>query len=867
MLGNIALALTFTASLAAMVLYALAARGRTELLLSARRCTQIALFGMFVACATLLYYIFNYHFEYNYVYEHASRHLSKFLLFSTFYASQEGSFMLWGLWTAIIAVFLLEYARRQRYEAQVMAIYLAVLVFISLMLLTKSPFETIYAAHPGEAAKGFIPPDGKGLNPSLENLWIVIHPPMLFLGFSLLAVPFAFALAGLLRRDYQGWVVTSIPWTLGAAMVLGFGIMLGGFWAYETLGWGGFWGWDPVENASLLPWLVTVAAVHTMITQRRTGGLIKTNIAMTLLAYALVLYGSFMTRSGVLGEASVHSFADPGYLAFTLLICAMGVFILIPLAIFIWRWREMSGFRQDYQILSRETGLSIASAVLGASALIVFIGTSAPLLKKKVDPDFYTNLHIPLIVVLLAINGLSLLLKWRQSNGSEVLKKSLSALVATAVLTLGIILMGMHDVRYIAIVAAAFFGLAVNVQIGSKVLRGHWSMAYDRSSPTRQDYLKRLSTALGITLGLGLLILLVLTAGDYNLFEGLILRGWPYATILFAVLLVIFVILGYPRITLDTKFLGAYVAHIGVAVFILGVVASAGYTEREIVRLPIHKPVAAFGGQYKLTFGGVENAPNEHTYWLVNIADKHGYSGTARPLTFWTDFNQHTQPILNPGIVKYATRDLYFTLNSSEEEGGVPRDTLGKMQKVAMFGDSLHIQFLNFEFPQSERTKMMAQQPFHVKAFVIANSDSLTLGVTRNPVTDEASEEDVIVPGTSYHIQLDQLMPNMQNPALSRVVLRVFDDKNPPPPPTEVITVEAFVKPYINLVWIGILTLIAGFGFSTLRRRREAIVAIERAERGYEKLLVQRHGMSPDSEPQPGIALKMGKRSGIRSKD
>src|SRR5438105_4670123 len=135
MLGNIALALTFTASLAAMVLYTLAARGRTELLPVARISNRLALLGMFAACGTLLYYIFNYHFEINYVYEHASRKLSKFLLFSTFYASQEGSFMLWGLWTSIIAVFLIRYARRQRYEAHVMAIFLSVLVFISVMLL------------------------------------------------------------------------------------------------------------------------------------------------------------------------------------------------------------------------------------------------------------------------------------------------------------------------------------------------------------------------------------------------------------------------------------------------------------------------------------------------------------------------------------------------------------------------------------------------------------------------------------------------------------------------------------------------------------------------------------------------------------
>ncbi len=331
MIGTIALSLTFTASLAAMVLYTLSARGRTELLVPARRAAQLAVLGMLSACAILLYHIFTYQFQYSYVYEHASRKLSKFLLFSTFYASQEGSFMLWGLWTSLIALFLIRYARRQRYESHVMAIFLSVLVFISIMLLAKSPFQTIYSANPGQLPHGFIPADGKGLNPSLENLWIVIHPPMLFLGFSLLAVPFAFALAGLIKRDYQGWVVTSMPWTLGAAMVLGFGVMLGGFWAYETLGWGGFWAWDPVENASLLPWLITVAAAHSMLTQKRTGGLIRTNISLTLLAYALVLYGSFLTRSGVLGDASVHSFADPGYLAFSLLVIALAVFIIVTI--------------------------------------------------------------------------------------------------------------------------------------------------------------------------------------------------------------------------------------------------------------------------------------------------------------------------------------------------------------------------------------------------------------------------------------------------------------------------------------------------------------------------------------------------------
>lgn len=853
MIGNIALALTFTASLTAIVLYTLVARGRTELTFAARSSARLAVLGMLTACAVLLFYIFNYHFEINYVYEHASRKLSKFLLFSVFYASQEGSFMLWGMWTSLIALVLIPYARRQRYEAHVMAIFLSVLVFISIMLLAKSPFETIYAANPGQVPAGFIPADGKGLNPSLENLWIVIHPPMLFLGFSLLAVPFAFAMAGLFKRDYQGWVVTSMPWTLGAAMVLGFGVMLGGFWAYETLGWGGFWAWDPVENASLLPWLVTVGAVHTMLTQKRTGGLIRTNIGLTLLAYALVLYGSFLTRSGVLGDASVHSFADPGYLAFSMLVVALGIFIIVPYGLFFWRWKEMSGFAQDYKILSRETGLAIASALLGASALVVIIGTSAPLFKKKVETGYYNDLHIPLIITLLLINGLSLLLKWRQSSWNDVMKKSVFALIFAGVATVGIVLAGVHNVEFILVCASAFFALAVNVEIGWKILRGHWSFSYDRSQPSRNDYFRRVWTAFAITALLALIALLVGTAGDYNLFATAIQKFWPYFAILFAVLLSAFTVAGYPKIIFDTKFLGAYVAHVGLAIFVVGVIAANGYTDREIVRMPIHTPVKAFGDKYSLTFTGTEELPNDHSYFLLRIDDKNGYKATARPLVFYSDFDQKQAPQRQPGIVKLASQDLYFTIDAAEYEGGIPKDTLGKQQEATVLDGKLMIKFINFDFPQSEKQKMFSQQPFHVKATVVAStlekSDTLILGVTRNPVTNEAKQDDILVPGTSFHVQLAQLMPDMQNPANSRVVLAYFDDQHLPAPPKAVITVEAFRKPFINLVWGGILTLVIGFAFSVVRRRKEALVAIERAEKSYARLVgTDRTRMAPDAQ-------------------
>ncbi|HZK76898.1 MAG TPA: hypothetical protein VFD13_08330, partial [Candidatus Kapabacteria bacterium] len=257
---------------------------------------------------------------------------------------------------------------------------------------------------------------------------------------------------------------------------------------------------------------------------------------------------------------------------------------------------------------------------------------------------------------------------------------------------------------------------------------------------------------------------------------------------------------------------------------------------------------------------------------LINVANKSGYIATARPLTFWTDFNQRQSPIRNPSIIKFGSRDLYFTLDAFEQEGGFPKDTLGKMQEATVLDGKLKLKFINFDFPQSEKAKMFSQQPFHVKATVIASTDvhpagdTLTLGVTRNPVTDEAKEDDITVPGTRYHVQLGQLMPDMQNPANSRVVLRYFDLDHLPPPPTDVVTVEAFIKPWINLVWAGILTLVLGFGFAVVRRRREALVAIDRAERAYQKLLASGHArQSPDaaSLKNPGRMLLIKKKRAL----
>jgi len=853
MIGQIAMGIVLAATLTGMILYALVARGRTELLTAARISTHVGIWAMFIAAGTLLYFIFNYRFDISYVFEHVSHRLSKPLLFASFYASQEGSFMLWALFTAIVAIFLIPYAQRQRYEAPVMAVYLAVFAFLAVMLVAKSPFETIYSALPGQAPAGWIPPDGKGLNPSLENLWIVIHPPMLFLGFTLLAVPFAFALTGLWKRDFQGWVTTSAPWTLGAAMVLGFAIMLGGFWAYETLGWGGYWAWDPVENASLLPWLITVAGVHTMLTQKKTGGLVKTNIGMTLLAYGLVIYASFLTRSGVLGEASVHSFATPGNIVTTLLYSALGIFIIIPLIFFIIRWRDMNARGGDYKVLSRETGLSIGSAIIGASALVVFIGTSAPLVSKKVDISFYGNLHIPIAITLMLVNGLTMLLKWEQSGLKEMFKKGALALSLALIAAVALYISGLRDLDYLAIAASACFALIVNLEIMAKLMKARIGFTYHRGVGNIKP---RLLSAFKWCFSLGFIGMLIASNGDYYKFGDIIVDYGLYWLGFFTLVVLAFSLIGYPKIKLDKRFVGTYIAHAGMAIFILGVIASARYEKKQYGTLVQGGPMTAFGGAYTVTYNREEFSEPDNYHFVIDVKDKEGNVMQARPLWFFTD-NQHQSPIANPGILKFAARDLYFTVMGVNNEGGIPKDSLTKGETITAFDGALKIKFNEFDFSQEERAKMMSQQPFRVKANVevtdTKNPDAkpipIELSVTRNLKTGEAKEEDVKIPGMSYHIQLSELRPNLEDRSKSKIIIRAFDDANPPPPAKEVLTVEAFVKPYINFVWAGILIVVIGFGYAVTRRRKEALTAIEKAEKAYEKILSLHAPSNENKEP------------------
>ena len=490
--------------------------------------------------------------------------------------------------------------------------------------MDKSLFAVLTSA--GISVKHFIV-DGKGLNPQLLNFWMQIHPPILFTGFSMSTVPFAFAMAALMKNDYKNWVKQAFPWVLAGAGILGLGIMLGGYWAYEMLGWGGYWAWDPVENSSLIPWLVGVASVHTLLVQRKSqsnGGIgryARTNLILGILTYVLVLYSTFLTRSGVLGDASVHSFVDPGMLVYLFLIVFIGTFIVLGFGMIAYRWKFFEAHVvKDENIFSRELALFTATIVLCASALVILVGTSSPLFGSSVDAFFYNEMHVPIAIIIGLLNGLSLLIKWKQTDGHEIIKKSLPSIALAFIATVLIVVFGhVTDLMMILLTFSTLFAFIVNAEIAIRIIRG------------------------------------------------------------------------------NLKMLGAYVAHIGIAVFILGVIGSAAYGHETDVDLI--KGVPQKVGNYELTF--VDWKPIENnTKYAFNVNVKHGDKDyLVSPVMYISDFNNGL--MREPAILSLMTKDFYISplgyedQSQSQVQGQTLNMDLGESQEV----DGMKVVYTDFDKP------------------------------------------------------------------------------------------------------------------------------------------------------------------------
>lgn len=485
-MGTTIVYIAFISCFLSAVMYFFASRGNTKAIAPARLFFHVSVIMTISSAAYLLYLIITHQFQFTYVWNYSSKDLPINLLASTFYAGQEGSFHLWAFMMSVLGIFLLGYLKSRdndktinhhadngndNYEPLVMFTFALIQSFLLFILIIKSPYLYVWESFPKDVTIGFVPEDGRGLNPLLQNFWMTIHPPILFAGFSSLAIPFCFAIAALVKNSYNRWLKLVLPWTLFSGMVLGVGIMLGGFWAYGVLGWGGYWGWDPVENSSFVPWIVIVAAIHSMIAEEKTGKFKKTSLLLAIVAFILVLYSTFLTRSGILGDASVHSFVDPGQEVYLFLVVFLSLFGAGGLGLILFRWKSLNSEKSEpANILSRESAIFIGAITLCATALVIGVGTSWPIFSKAtVDPAFYNKMNLPLAILIAAINGISLLLAWKHTDEKRFYKSLYLPLILTGVITAGLVIFAVHDILIAVFVAASIFALLVNANIAYKI--------------------------------------------------------------------------------------------------------------------------------------------------------------------------------------------------------------------------------------------------------------------------------------------------------------------------------------------------------------------------------------------------------------
>src|SRR5215831_2499783 len=416
--GQFALALAFIVTIYSIASSLLGIRLRNDKLIASGRNAAVCVFVLIsTAIGTLAYLFLSSDYSYAYVAEHSNRDLPNYFKISSIWGGQEGSLLFWG-WLLTIYTALVVIQNRKRHMSMmpyVTSVLMGTsLFFTSMHLFVANPFQ-MNAAKIGTQVVGlFTPADGQGLNPLLQDPYMVIHPPMLYLGFVGMVVPFAFAIAALITRQLgDTWIRTTRRWTMAAWGILGTGILLGGFWAYHTLGWGGYWAWDPVENASLMPWLISTAFLHSVMVQEKKGMLKVWNIVLVIMSYVMAVFGTFLTRSGVVN--SVHAFAKSpigGYFAaFLVVALSAALYLLFD------RLPYLKSENQMESIISRESSFMFNNLVLLASCFAVFWGTMFPVIseavknvKITVGAPFFNKVNVLIAIFLMFLTGVGPLL-------------------------------------------------------------------------------------------------------------------------------------------------------------------------------------------------------------------------------------------------------------------------------------------------------------------------------------------------------------------------------------------------------------------------------------------------------------------------
>ncbi|MGB0979945.1 MAG: cytochrome c biogenesis protein CcsA, partial [Croceimicrobium sp.] len=512
-IGRFSVNLAFGAAIVAFIAYYLNSKTEDKRYLKIARSAFLAhAAGVIGIVLSLFYLLLSHYFEYDYVWKHSSLDLEQRFVFSAFWEGQEGSFILWLFWHAILGLILMFTAKK--WENHSMMVFSAVQAFLASMVLGIFPFGLKVGSSPfilmRETADNIGLPwtqvadyldrfpafmDGSGLNPLLQNYWMTIHPPTLFLGFASTLVPFAFAIAVLLKGDLKSWVKPALPWAFFSVGILGLGILMGGAWAYEALSFGGFWAWDPVENSSLVPWIVMVGAAHLLLIYRNKKTGLRAAVFMSILSFILILYSTFLTRSGVLGDSSVHAFVDLG-LSGQLLIYLL-FFTVIALGLLIWRYRQFPSEANGDDLSSREFWMFIGSLILLISSFQIIFSTSIPVINKLIGPDgfisllsdemappldaikHYNSWQLPFSIVTALLIAIGQYLRYGKTKAKSFWK-SISLSLAISLVITGLfaqLYSFWSDPLYLALLLTGIFAAVSNLWFWIVIGKRKWSFA------------------------------------------------------------------------------------------------------------------------------------------------------------------------------------------------------------------------------------------------------------------------------------------------------------------------------------------------------------------------------------------------------
>jgi len=489
-LGFGALVITFLISLYGIVAAVYGASKKNSAWIQSARNAMLLTFPLLTLSAlALIYLLVNGHYEVEYVASVTSDSMPLYLRITALWGGQAGSLLFWTWLMAAFAtaVTLRKWDRDQEFLPWVIVVALVTLSFFLVMIIFfENPFARLWQPPFGQAIKAMFPPagsellrmpDGRGLNPLLRHPGMIIHPPMLYLGFVAFVIPFAFAIAALITgRTDDRWIRITRRWSLVAWLFLSLGLILGGRWAYDVLGWGGYWGWDPVEIAAFMPWLTGTAFLHSVMIQEKRGMLKHWNMALIILTYSLVIFGTFLTRSGVL--SSVHAFAQSaiGPLFFIFI----GLTFVVSVALLLKRWNELKSETQMTSMLSREALFLLNNLLFLAILVVCFWGVIFPLIselftgqKVTVGPPFYERATGPLFAALLLLMGIAPLAAWRHSTAKSLGRAAWKPFLFSLLVLAAVFAAGVRQI-------AALVGLWLSAFVVSVTLYEFWRGALAR---------------------------------------------------------------------------------------------------------------------------------------------------------------------------------------------------------------------------------------------------------------------------------------------------------------------------------------------------------------------------------------------------